>query len=60
MRLDDRLVEAYFIHRPNEAADREFGRSLREAAKKGVEVYAYRCRVSRKAVEIDSPIPVIL
>lgn len=46
--------------RPNDAADREFGRSLREAAKKGVEVYGYRCRVSRKAVEIDSPIPVFL
>ena len=60
MRLDDRLVKAYFIQRPNDAADREFGRSLREATKKGVEVYAYRCHVTRKSVEIDAPIPVIL
>lgn len=86
MRLDDRLVEAYFVHRrnrfaalvhraaiafvvqredaarlrPNDAADREFSRSLREAARKGVEVYAYRCRVTREAVEIDSPVPVLM
>lgn len=46
--------------RPNDAADPDFGRVLREATKRGVEAYAYRCHVTRKAIEIESSIPVLL
>jgi sugar fermentation stimulation protein A len=45
---------------PNDGADPAFGQALREAARAGVEVYAYRCRVSRNEVVLDRPIPVAL
>ena len=45
---------------PNEAADPRFCRSLRNAAQLGVEVYAYRCRVSRQEIEIADAVPVRL
>lgn len=43
--------------RPHAAADPEFGRALRRAAKAGVELYAYRCRVSRTEVAITDRVP---
>ena len=46
--------------RPNDEADPEFGRALRDATRAGVEVHAYRCSVTREAVEITSPIQVLL
>lgn len=45
---------------PYKEADRDFWRTLRRASRAGVEVHAYRCRVSRQEVEIDAPIPVEL
>jgi sugar fermentation stimulation protein A len=45
---------------PHDAADPAFGRALREAAAAGVEVHAYRCRVSPEAVTIIAPVPVML
>ncbi|MBI2906303.1 MAG: DNA/RNA nuclease SfsA [Chloroflexi bacterium] len=45
---------------PEDETDPEFGRALREAAKAGVEAYAYRCRVSTREVALDKEIPVCL
>ena len=43
---------------PNEEADTHFCKALREAARVGVEVYAYTCSVNRCAVEIAGLAPV--
>ncbi|MBF8267245.1 MAG: hypothetical protein HW388_753 [Dehalococcoidia bacterium] len=43
---------------PNDQADPLFGLALREACTAGVEVYAYRCRVSLEEVVLDEPLPV--
>jgi len=43
---------------PHDEADPAFGQTLREAAQAGVEVYAYRCRVSEGEVKLDAPLPV--
>jgi len=46
--------------RPNDEADPEFGHALRNAARSGVEAYAYRCRVTQEEVKITSPVEVLL
>ena len=43
---------------PHDEADPAFGQALREAAQAGVEVYAYKCRVSEGEVALDVPLPV--
>lgn len=43
---------------PHDEADPAFGQALREAAQTGVEVYAYKCRVSEREVTLDAPLPV--
>ncbi len=43
---------------PHDEADPAFGQALREAAQAGVEVYAYKCRVSEGEVTLDAPLPV--
>lgn len=43
---------------PNDAADPIFGRALRQAAAAGVQVLAYRCRVSPRAMAISHRLPV--
>ena len=43
---------------PHDEADPAFGQALREAAQAGVEVYAYKCRVSEGEVALDAPLPV--
>jgi sugar fermentation stimulation protein A len=43
---------------PHDEADPAFGRALREAAQAGVEVYAYKCRVSEGEVTLSAPLPV--
>lgn len=45
---------------PHDEADPAFGQALREAAQAGVEVYAWRCRVSREAMRLIEAIPVCL
>lgn len=45
---------------PNDSTDPEFGEILREAYKKGVEVYAFICRVSCEGISIIKGVPVIL
>jgi sugar fermentation stimulation protein A len=62
-----RAAAAFVIQRPdarelvpNEAADPLFCDALREAARRGVETYAYRCRVSRREIEIAGSVPVRL
>ena len=46
--------------RPNANADPRFLDALKTASGKGVEVYAYRCAVSRSHVEISGRLPVEL
>ena len=43
---------------PHDEADPAFGRALREAAQAGVEVYAYKCRVSEGEITLNAPLPV--
>lgn len=45
---------------PNDSTDPEFGEKLREAYKKGVEIYAFKCRVSCNGINIIKAVPVIL
>jgi sugar fermentation stimulation protein A len=45
---------------PYDRADPEFGRVLREAATNGVEVRAWHCQVSLKAIRLAESIPVLL
>jgi len=44
--------------RPNVEADPAFARALSRAARAGVHILAYRCRVSRKAMTLAEAIPV--
>jgi sugar fermentation stimulation protein A len=46
--------------RPHDVADPVFGRVLRQATRVGVEVYAWRCRVSRQGIRLTEAIPVRL
>jgi sugar fermentation stimulation protein A len=46
--------------RPHDESDPDFGRALRAAARRGVEVHAYACRVAPGQVEISHPLPVWL
>lgn len=45
---------------PNDEADSPFGAVLREVVSRGVEVYAYRCRVGVKSVTLENSIHVVL
>ena len=45
---------------PNEETHPAFGQALRQAAKAGVQVRAFCCRVTPEEMEIDGEIPVIL
>ncbi len=45
---------------PNDVIDPEFGRALREARGKGVEVYAYRCQVNTQEIRLAEEVPVSL
>ena len=45
---------------PNDATDPEFGLNLRDAARRGVEVYAYNSKVTLEGVFINEEVPVLL
>ena len=45
---------------PNDTTHPAFGEALREAARRGVEVAAYTCRVTPETVTLDAPVPVRL
>lgn len=45
---------------PNDAVDAEFGHVLREAQLQGVDVYAYRCKVSPREIELAEQVPIHL
>ena len=45
---------------PNDTTHPAFGEALREAARRGVEIVAYTCRVTPEAVTLDAPVPVRL
>jgi len=44
----------------NDVIDPEFGRSLREAEKAGVELYGFNCRVTASTVSLDHPVAVVM
>lgn len=46
--------------RPADDIDPEYGHTLRQVLANGVEALAYRASVSPEAVELDTPLPVIL
>jgi len=45
---------------PNDAVDAEFGHTLRAAQLQGVDVYAYRCKVSPREIELAEQVPIHL
>jgi sugar fermentation stimulation protein A len=45
---------------PHAGADPDFARLLREARDAGVALHAFRCAVSREAIDIVAPVPVAL
>jgi sugar fermentation stimulation protein A len=45
---------------PNDIIDPEFGLSLRVAMAKGVEAYAYKCKVSKTGIQLAEKVPVKL
>ncbi|MBI4301225.1 MAG: DNA/RNA nuclease SfsA [Chloroflexi bacterium] len=45
---------------PNDRADPEFGRTLRQAIEKGIEAYACRCRVSLIQIQLDKMVDICL
>jgi sugar fermentation stimulation protein A len=66
-RKGERAAVVFVIQRPDavrfsphDRADPVFGATLRAAARAGVGVYAWTCRVSRQAIEIAEPVPVVL
>jgi sugar fermentation stimulation protein A len=46
--------------RPHDESDPDFGRALREAARRGLEVLAYKCLVEPGRLEITHRLPVWL
>jgi len=44
----------------NDAVDADFGHVLRQAQLQGVDVYAYRCKVSPKEIELAEQVPIHL
>lgn len=64
MRRGKRAIVIFVIQRgdakefrPNDQLDPEFGMALRFAMAKGVEAYAYSCRVTKKEILLDKKIP---
>jgi sugar fermentation stimulation protein A len=45
---------------PNDPIDPEFGLSLRVAMAKGVEAYAYKCKVTRTGISLAAKVPIKL
>jgi sugar fermentation stimulation protein A len=63
----DRAAAVFVVQRddaqrfaPHDEADQDFGQILRMAAHAGVEVHAWRCRVSTEAIQLLEAISVIL
>ncbi|HEY3415662.1 MAG TPA: DNA/RNA nuclease SfsA [Armatimonadota bacterium] len=62
----DRAAAVFVIQRgdarqftPNRALDPDFAHALEDALRRGVEVYAYTCRVQPEGICIDRKIPVV-
>ncbi|MFN0204775.1 MAG: DNA/RNA nuclease SfsA [Planctomycetota bacterium] len=63
----ERAVQFFFCSRtdvatfrPEDAIDPEYGKELRRAAKNGVEVIAWRAKISLDGIELETPLPVDL
>jgi len=46
--------------RPADSIDPEYGYTLRQAVKNGVEALAYRASINVSSIELDTPIPVVI
>lgn len=46
--------------KPNEETDGQFAEALRRAGLRGVEIYAYLCRIQMDGIELTKSVPVIL
>ncbi len=53
------MAEVQYLH-PNDATDPNFGKALREAAEKGVQVLAVDCVVTADSMALRAPVPVRL
>ena len=53
------MEDVVYLH-PNDATDPAFGKALREAAEKGVEIMAVDCRVTEDSMTIRQSVPVKL
>ena len=67
VRAGDRAAVLFVVQRddaerftPHHAADAQFSQALEQAAKAGVEVLAWRCRVSLQSIQLEKTIPVAL
>jgi sugar fermentation stimulation protein A len=67
VRRGSRAVQLFFVSRagvrvvrPADAIDPVYGRELRRAARRGVEVLAYRARVTVRGVELGEAVPIEL
>jgi sugar fermentation stimulation protein A len=67
VRMGERAACFFLVQRedatgfgPAEFIDPEYARSLREAVKEGVELWAYQARVSPEGITIFRPLPVVL
>ncbi len=45
---------------PHDQADPAFAAALRQTVQAGVEVHAWRCRVSHETIQLSAAIPVVL
>ncbi len=45
---------------PDDETDPAFGETLRDAAARGLDIFAFKCQVSLKEIRIAGPIPVVL
>lgn len=53
-------IEDVISFSPNDETDPEFGKALRKAAKKGVDIFAYSSIVTRTGITLSKPIKVLL
>ncbi len=67
VRLGERAAVVFVVQRsdarrfqPHDTSDPAFGEALRKAVAAGVEVYAYTCCVSERAIVLSDRIPVVL
>jgi sugar fermentation stimulation protein A len=53
-------IEDVKTFRPNDETDPKFAEALREAARNGVDVFAYSCIVTESGIKLDKPLKIML